>query len=84
MIFKNWNIVIEDGQLGSTFYFEKIIGSWVINIMGCSRNESTEDVNLAHLAQLVNILLVKHKTEVLNHICCMDLVVVGVISVGQL
>jgi len=84
MIFKHRHIVVEDGQLGSALDFKYIVGSWVINIVGCSRNESAEDVNLAHLADLVDILLVQHEEQVLYHIGRMDLVVVRIVPVDDL
>jgi hypothetical protein len=66
-------IIVEDGELGPALHLKGVVGTWVINVMGCPREKREKHVIVCHLAKLIYATAIEEIHQVLHHIRSMYL-----------
>ena len=84
VVLKHCLIIIEYGKFRDVLGLKHIVSTWMVHVVGGSRNKSNKDVKAGHVAALFHPLYLDHLGKILSNIRSMYLRVVRVISIGLL
>ena len=84
VVLKHRLIIIKYGKFRNVLSLKYIVSTWMVHVVGGTRNKSKKDVKARHIATLFQPLYFNHLGKILSNIRSMYLRVVRVISIGLL